>query len=78
MGREAAGLLGVDAAVLPELDSGEGEHSVVEAHRDALGYIADLHRGESVLVVVADAPPGLPLTRLVVGDDGWVVRRPSA
>ncbi len=77
VGREAAALLGVDAAVLAELDVCTAEGSPVIAHRDALGYIADLHRGENVLVVLADAPGEAAPTRVVVGDDGWVVRPPG-
>ncbi|HQF03706.1 MAG TPA: hypothetical protein PK868_06860 [Phycicoccus sp.] len=74
---ELAGLLGVDSradAGLVGLDVsrfGAGAHP--NAHcTQTLEDIADLHRGEHVLVI-GDVPSreGAVLRRLEIGDDGW-------
>ncbi len=70
--RLAAELLDVGAAVLDALDAEDPTGVDRDSRREALDHIADLHRGETVLVLArgghgdADRP-----ARLEIGDDGW-------
>jgi len=72
--RVAAELLAVSAATLAGLDGttdGGG-------FREAVGHIADLHRGETVLVLARGGPwESDGPVRLEVGDDGWLVVEPQ-
>ena len=63
----AAAALGVGSRVvagLEELSGGEGEHEVLERYRGALEEIADLHRGETVLVFSHSGVMSLCLPRM--------------
>ena len=89
----AAALLGVGltgSASLGATDSGPTETEVVDRLREQLEEIADLHRGETVLVlaheqalrlVVPALLGGLPAVsgtvELVNDADGWVLRQPG-
>jgi broad specificity phosphatase PhoE len=67
--RIAAALLGVDVALHDELGEVgvESELEVVDRIEVALAAIADLYRGEAVLVVGHQAVLGLALARLLPG-----------
>jgi len=70
--RLAAGLLGVDAVVLAGVEpEAAGSTGADGAYRAALDEIADLHRGETVLVLTGHVEHDLQ--RLEIGDDGWRV-----
>lgn len=79
VGAAAASLLDVPVRVEAELEGldvgsfGRGAHPTRHCAA-ALDDIADLHRGEHVLVVgPADEARGVLLRRLEIGDDGWVL-----
>lgn len=62
-GSEVADVLGAPQEEEPDLAAGEPSPSV-------LGGIADLHRGETVLVLTCGAPAGRPttVTRIELGE----------
>ncbi len=77
-GRVVARELGAAFATVPGLDGGPDEHpaspeEVVSRYEDELRSLADLHRGETVLVLAHNPRADWMGVEVEIGDDGmWL------